>query len=158
MRSTIFKRTVLLVGGSMLLAACGGATTGATTSTMAVDSSTTTAGRSSTTVTTLGPGPAGDELDVVTYVAAIEDTLAGTKYEGEALEAPDVFLATGGLFCEQLDAGMPPDGIVAGYVEALISGSIERATDDELTMAGGVLGVGVVMLCPRHLDLVTGSR
>lgn len=95
---------------------------------------------------------------MVTYVAALEDVLAGTVYEGQALEAPEVFLATGTLFCEQLEAGQSVDAVLTEYVETLTGGPIDAAREDDLTMAGGVLGVGVVTMCPQHLNTVAASR
>lgn len=147
----------MLLSAVLVLAACGGSGTGETTNTVVVDTPTTSARPTSTTVSTVGQESPNEQIDLVTYVAAIEDVLAGTGYEGEALENPDVFLATGALFCEQLDSGMTPDTVMTGYIEALTAGSIEQAGDDELTMAGGVLGVGVVTLCPQHMDSLTGS-
>ena len=151
------KRVTLLLGTVLLVSACGGGGPGEATGPVE-DGDTMTTSSPVTVATASAPDPAGDELDLVTYVAAIEDSLAGTKYEGEAYEAPEIFLATGALFCEQLDTGVTPDGVVTGYIETLTGSSIAEAADDELVMAGGVLGVGVATLCPQHMGTVAGSR
>ena len=151
------SRILLLLGAALLLAACGERGAAETADTIVLDAPTTTMQSSSTTVPANGQEPADDEIDLVTYVAAIEDAVAGTSYAGEALQSPEVFLATGTLFCEQLDSGMTPDAVVTGYIEALTAGPVEEAAGDELTMAGGVLGVGVVTLCPQHMDTLAGS-
>jgi hypothetical protein len=103
------------------------------------------------TTTTRSPTPRLDEVDLVTYVATIESLLEGTEYAGRALAAPDVFLATGGLFCDQLDAGRGSDEVLTQYLEALTGGAIDKASDDDLAMAGAVLGTGLVTMCPHHL-------
>ena len=112
---------------------------------------TTSAPSSTTTSTTRSPAPALNEVDLVNYVATIEEMLAGTEYEGQALAAPDVFLATGGLFCDQLDAGRTSDEVLIDYLETLTGGSVDEASDDDLTMAGAVLGSGLVTMCPHHI-------
>jgi hypothetical protein len=101
--------------------------------------------------------PEVGEIDLVTYVATIEDLLAGTAYEGRALEAPEVFLATGALFCDQLDAGVSSDEVLTRYIENLTGGSVDDAANDDLTMAGAVLGTGLVTLCPQHIASLGAS-
>lgn len=103
------------------------------------------------TTTTRSPSPRLDEVDLVTYVATIESLLEGTEYAGRALAAPDVFLATGGLFCDQLDAGKSSDEVLIDYLETLTGGAVDQASDDDLAMAGAVLGTGLVTMCPHHL-------
>ena len=151
------KPLTLLIGATLLLTACGGRAAEEPTNTIVLDNTTTTSRPpTTTTTTTAGPGPL-EEVDLVTYLAAMEDVLAGTTYEGKALQSPEIFLATGALFCDQLDSGMTPDDVVTKYIETLTSGSIDEALDDDLAMAGGVIGVGVVTLCPQHLDTLASS-
>ena len=91
------------------------------------------------------------------FVAALEDVLEGTVYEGQALESPDVFVATGVLFCEELTGGDTPDTVTARYVETLSGVAIDSAPDDDLVLAGSILGAGVVTLCPEHMDTLRAS-
>lgn len=165
----LIPRLVALVAAlAVIVTACGGspAVESTPTAPAATDVTTTLAPQASPAETAESSDglsqPASDmdargEVDLVTYVAAIEDALAGTAYAGQALEAPEVFLATGALFCEQLDDGMTPDEVLVAYVETLTGGSVDDAPDEELAMAGGILGVGVVTLCPAHLDTVGAS-
>jgi len=108
--------------------------------------------------TTRSPAPDLNEVDLVTYVATIESLLEGTKYAGRALAAPDVFLATGGLFCDQLDAGTSSDEVLTKYLETLTGGEVDDASDDDLAMAGAVLGTGLVTMCPHHLAAFGASQ
>lgn len=109
----------------------------------------------STSSTTRSPGPASPEdVDLVSYIEVIEHLLVGTTYEGVALEAPHVFLATGALFCDQLDAGASPDRVLFDYIEELTGAPAEEAPDDALTMAGAVLGSGLATMCPHHIGTI----
>jgi hypothetical protein len=156
------KLPMLLVGVLLMLTACGDRGSTDVTRAMILDTTTTTVNTTTTTAGTpsstssLAPGPVRD-VDLVTYVAALEDALAGTAYEGEVLRSPEVFLATGALFCDQLESGLSPEEALSHYVEALTNGPVEQAMDDDLAMAGGVLGVGVVTLCPQYSDTLADS-
>jgi hypothetical protein len=109
----------------------------------------------STSSTTRSPGPAGPaDVDLVSYIEVIEHLLVGTTYEGVALEAPHVFLATGALFCDQLDEGTSPDQVLFDYIEELTGGPAADAPDDALTMAGAVLGSGLATMCPHHIGTI----
>ena len=154
------KFSALLVGVLLILTGCGdGGSTDVDTTVL----DTTTVATTATTVRTVGSAAttvAPDQVgpvDLASYVAALEDALVGTAYEGEVLQSPEVFLATGALFCDQLDSGMTPDEVLTLYLETLTNGPVERAVDDDLAMAGGVLGVGVVTLCPQYSATVAGS-
>lgn len=150
------KPLTLIIGATLLLTACGDGAAEEPNNTIVLDNATTTSGPPATKTMTVEQGTL-EEVDLVTYVAAMEDVLAGTTYEGEALQSPEVFLATGALFCDQLDSGMTLDDVVTKYIETLTSGSVDEALDDDLAMAGGVIGVGVVTLCPQHLDTLASS-
>ena len=105
--------------------------------------------------TTRSPGPESPaDVDLVSYIEIIEHLLVGTTYEGMALESPHVFLATGALFCDQLDAGAASDQVLFDYIELLTNGPAEEASDDALTMAGAVLGSGLATLCPHHIATI----
>ena len=107
---------------------------------------------------TRAPVPSIADVDLVGYVAVIEHMLEGTSYEGAALASPDVFLATGALFCNQLDTGITSDTVLVNYIETLTGGSVDDASDDDLTMAGAVLGSGLATLCPHHISTIGASE
>ena len=79
-------------------------------------------------------------------------------YAGAALESPQVFLATGALFCEQLDAGVSSNAVLVDYIETLTGNPVDEASDDDLSMAGAVLGSGLATLCPHHIETVGASE
>ncbi len=93
------------------------------------------------------------EEDLVVFIATLEEMLAGTSYEGEALNEPDVFVATGRLFCERLNEGDSADDVLSAYLDQL-AGGVDLATDDELVLAGALLGTAVGALCPEHAALI----
>ncbi len=145
---------------SALVAGCGtatetsdgAATTIAAAPTSSLASTTTSPGeeRLATTTTATADATVDPDAAVVAFIAALEESLAGTRYEGEALDSPEVFVATGQLFCEQLDAGAERDEILVSYIEALTGAPPEAASDDDLVLAGSLLGVSVGALCPEH--------
>ena len=153
MRNTAILILALMVGG------CGSSTsntddlsetlrqtTSSTGASVTTSSSPTTTAAPATTTVTI-------EEDLILFIATLEELLAGTSYEGEALNAPDVFVATGRLFCERLDNGDNADEVLSAYLDQL-AGGVDIATDDELVLAGALLGAGVATLCPEHTALV----
>lgn len=153
-----------LFGAIVLLAACGGISVESAVEADApppteagapVEGSTPLPQASSTT---RSPVPSPSDVDLVGYVAVIEHMLRGTVYEGAALAAPDVFLATGALFCDQLDGGITSDQVLIDYIETLTGAAVNDASDDDLTMAGAVLGSGLATLCPHHIATVGASE
>ena len=107
----------------------------------ATSSSASTTAPSTTTLTV--------EEGLVVFIATLEELLVGTSYEGEALNEPDVFVATGRLFCERLDDGDSIDEVLTAYLDEL-AGGVDIATDDELVLVGALLGAAVGALCPEH--------
>ena len=95
--------------------------------------------------------PSEEELAV--FIAAMEELVVGTVYEGEATNEPELFLATGWLFCDWLDDGDEPDVVLARYLDEL-AGGVDAATDDQLVLAGALLGAAVGVLCPAHAAAV----
>jgi hypothetical protein len=93
------------------------------------------------------------EEDLVVFIAAMEELLGGTVYEGEAINEPELFLATGWLFCDWLDEGDEPDVVLSRYLDEL-AGGVDAATDDQLVLAGALLGAAVGVLCPVHAAAV----
>ena len=93
------------------------------------------------------------EEDMAVFIATMEDSLAGTAYEGDASNEPELFLATGWLFCDWLDEGDTPDEALTRYLEEL-AGGVDSAKDDQLVLAGALLGAAVSVLCPIHAALV----
>ncbi len=121
----------------------------------ATSSSATTAPSSSAGTTSAAPSTTTlqAEEDLVVFIATLEELLAGTSYEGEALNEPEVFVATGRLFCERLDEGDSADDVLTAYLDQL-AGGVDLATDDELVLAGALLGTAVGALCPEHAALI----
>jgi len=93
------------------------------------------------------------EEDLAVFIASMEELLAGTVYEGGAIGEPELFLATGWLFCDWLDEGDEPDVVLTRYLDEL-AGSVDAATDDQLVLAGALLGSAVGVLCPRHAESI----
>jgi hypothetical protein len=159
----MFGRGLGVVGIAVVLAACGGS--GEDSSSLTGGSTTITASAPSTidlATTTSTPVPSTSLLvdgvvvndDVIEFVAAVDELLVGTAYEDAVVADPEVFVATGWLFCEQLDQEMGPIEILTVYVETLTDSDIEDADDDTLTLAGTLLGTAAGHLCPEHADIV----
>jgi len=163
------KRLTVLVL-VLVMAACGSDTA------EVADSSGTSAGLASTaeeapapdslvtvpsTTTSTEPAPTvapstmvePSEEDLAVFIASMEELLTGTVYEGEAINEPELFLATGWLFCDWLDEGDDPDAVLARYLDEL-AGGVDAATDDQLVLAGALLGSAVGVLCPRHAESI----
>lgn len=136
---------------ALLLAACS-ISPGTTSSTANTDPLTTLP-TSTVPVPTL---PDGEEVseEVLEFVAAVDELLIDTAYEDAVTDDPDVFIATGLLFCESLTDGEDPTGLLTSYVETLTGGSVDHADDDTLVLAGSILGATVGYLCPEHTDLI----
>ena len=152
-----------MVGIAVVLAACGGSgedssssTGGPTTITASTPSSIDLATTTSTPVPSTSLVVDGVVVNdaVIEFVAAVDELLVGTGYEDAVVDDPEVFVATGWLFCEQLDQGMGPKEILTVYVETLTDSDIEDADDDTLKLAGTLLGTAVGHLCPEHADIV----
>ena len=115
--------------------------------------------RSTTTVqltTTVMSPPDSGEFEIadefIDFVAAIDELLLDTNYEGLVEEDPEIFIVTGLLFCEQLSEGVIPSEILIFYVETLTGDHIDEVDDDALVLAGSILGTAVGYFCPEHTD------
>lgn len=147
-------------------AACGSdgevesATTGPGTSqtppeaTSSTSASTSTSSAPTTTIDFDPDATIAEGDPVVDFVALLDEALVGTSFSSLVLEDPDVFVATGVLFCDALSAGTEPAELVAGYVEELEGTSIEFASENGLVLAGALLGAAVAVLCPEFADAV----
>ncbi len=95
---------------------------------------------------------AADELvsDLVVFVASIGEAISGTEYSGSELTDPEVFVAIGQLFCENLDAGMSVSESLAGYLAAIEQADPHRPSDDDAYVTGIVMGVAIETLCSQH--------
>lgn len=91
---------------------------------------------------------------VLDYLTAVEELLVDTAHEDAVSENPEVFVATGFLLCEKLTEGEAPADILTVYVETLTGNGIEEAADDDLALAGSILGSAVGYLCPQHTALI----
>ncbi|MEX2624067.1 MAG: DUF732 domain-containing protein [Acidimicrobiia bacterium] len=85
-------------------------------------------------------------------IATIEAAMEGTSYEGAALEEPEVFIATAQLFCELLERGMTADEVLGEYLDRLSESGAADATEEEVRLAGVLLGVSVEVVCPEQGD------
>lgn len=149
----------LVMVSALVLTACGSAQTPQTDPTIAVVGSSTTTSSvtllTSTTSTTVAElAPADSVPDLSVFIATIEAAMEGTSYEGAALEDPEVFIATAQLFCELLDQGMTADEVLGQYLDRLSEGDAAAASDDDVRLAGVLLGASVEVVCPRHRDSV----
>jgi hypothetical protein len=144
---------------AVVLAACG---SGETADTVQLDSAVALSGGSTTavsevsdTTSTIPPAesePAESIPDLAVLIATIEAAMEGTSYAGAALEEPEVFIATAQLFCELLDRGMTADEVLGEYLDRLSEGGAAGATDEEVRLAGVLLGVSVEVVCPEQSD------
>jgi hypothetical protein len=145
----LMRRMALVMAMLLATTACGDSGA-ATESTPPVLPSTTT---TLATTTTSEPVPilAEDVPALALFLAAIDDAMAGTSYEGQAFEDPESFIVTGRLFCELLDEGLSIESVLGAYVAALGSTGDEVAEDDYL-LGGVVLGASVRLICPEYGD------
>ena len=93
--------------------------------------------------------------DLAIFIAAIEDAMQDTSYEGAALNDPEVFIGVGQLFCELLDSGATVDDVLSEYLDALADEDTGVIADDDATMAGVLMGVSLEVICP---DSVSGGE
>jgi hypothetical protein len=131
--------------GAVVLAACGSDDQPAPS----LSTSTTTVVQSAGT-----PGPLPEAPTVIPdftrFIAAVDSALSDTSYAGAALTDPEVFIATGRLFCELLDGGMTTDDILAEHLDALAAVTAGHVIDADVTATGVVLGVSTEVICPQH--------
>jgi hypothetical protein len=89
------------------------------------------------------------------FLAAVDDGLASTSYEGAAYEDPEGFLATGVVFCELLDEGLTLEETVDAYTAALVAAAPDEGVEaDDLLLGGVVLGAAIRIICPQHNALL----
>ena len=131
------------------------ATSDTTSTTQATETSTTLATTTEESPTTTVP--AESSADLAVFIAALEAGLKDTRYAGTALSDPEVYIATGQLFCEELDLGADPALMLSDYLDILTEGDIESADDDDLIVAGLLLGVAVEVMCPEHSGALTAA-
>lgn len=158
MRTSAFSMVLLLV-----VVACGADGE----DTLAVDLTVTTAAPTVTVTETestepaepSGSAPTGDvapdevvgpQYDI--FLAAVDAALEGTRFADTALEDPEVVAASGLLLCERLDAGLTQDEVVIEYLDELTDGGAAQADDDQLTLAGALVGAAVEALCPQFAN------
>jgi hypothetical protein len=165
-------RRIAVVTLALMLASCSSESSGATATSEGTTAPVPTVGETTapgppdpaavatTSTTTVAPGSTAPQVattttvepsedDLAVFIAAMEELLVGTVYEGEAINEPELFLATGWLFCDWLDEGDTPDAALTRYLDEL-AGEVDAATDDQLVLAGALLGAAVVVLCPWY--------
>lgn len=153
----------------LLVIACGGTSLSTTTlpesladavsSTQATTLASPNYDDESTTTSSTSDGTVDSEADadVVGFTWSLIDLLVDTEYADAILEDPEVFVATGYLFCEGLEQGQSPAEILSKYVETITNGDIEDAPDEVLVLAGSLLGTAVGYLCPEFSELLETS-
>ncbi len=133
-----------------------GSTTEATvgppeTTVAAVPAATTTEPAASASSSEMAARPVeGPEYDV--FLAAVADTLGGTRFAELPFEDPEVFVATGLLLCEELEQGASANDVVADYLGELAGDDPALADDDQLILAGALLGAAETALCPAAVE------
>lgn len=98
--------------------------------------------------TTAAPPTAVPDLTV--FIAAIDDALEGTTYEGAALDDPEVFIGVGQLFCELLSEGTTVDAVLTEYLTALEDDATRTVAEDDAFVAGVIMGASIEAICPEH--------
>ncbi len=151
---------VSLISIGLLVAACGGTPAGTTTQVAPVDTPTSTPPTTAAETTTTD-APPHDIPAAALFLAAVDDGLRDTTYQGAAFEDPEGFLATGALFCDLMDQGLTIPEVVEAYTAALIQAdSADTVSADDLLLGGVILGASVRILCPQHtgqLDSITAT-
>ena len=109
---------------------------------------------STASTTDLSPGdtlPLEDIPPLARYLAAIDEGLMGTEYEGDVYLDPDGYVNVGRLFCALLDADVSPTGVLESYI-ATLEAELGELSDDDLLLGGVILGASVQLICPDYLD------
>lgn len=99
-----------------------------------------------TTPETTAAVTTGPSYDV--FLAAVAESVVGTRFEGAPFDDPEIFTATGLLMCERVTAGFGPDEVILEYLTELTGGRPAGADDDQLVLAGALFGAAEVALCP----------
>jgi hypothetical protein len=90
------------------------------------------------------------EDDLVTFIAASEAALEGTRYQGAIFEAPEPYIALAVAACARFSAGDELEQIVADLL-AELGGTGENDEDDE-RLAGAIIGAATRTICTEHSD------
>ncbi len=144
----VFAVLLFVAAGCSDLPADTTASPTTTTTVPAPVSTTTTIGAPTTTAPESFPAAA-------LFLAAVDDALVGTSYEGEALREPEAFLSTAAVFCNLLDEGLSLREVLDAYAGALVEGSPDQSVEaDDLLLGGVILGAGIRLICPQHLSLL----
>jgi hypothetical protein len=141
----------LLVVGAVMVTACGGAP--ATAGLVESIPSTTLVILSETTGVNVGVIAAADVPEAALFLAAVDEGLAGTVYEGDSFDDPETYLGTAVLFCELLENGLSAEEVLTAYILALTEASDGAdIPPDDLLLGGVILGAGVESLCPEFVE------
>jgi len=73
----------------------------------------------------------------------------GTRFEDGPFEDPEIFAATGLLLCERMETGAIGGEVVFEYLTELSDGDPALADDDQLALAGALIGSAGEALCPQ---------
>lgn len=149
----MLARLAPVIAAALVFAACGSNTTpqaaslSSTSTTVAASLATTTSlPADAQSTTTVAPAPP----DFTRFIAAVDAALADSAYAGAALSDPEVFVATGQLFCELLDDGASEDDILSEHLDALAAVGDGEVRDADAAATGIVLGASIETICPQH--------
>lgn len=151
----MYPRVIVLASCVILLVGCG---SDSTSPAVAPSASSTVAAPGGTVAppTTARPSPEGTSTsippDFTRFIAAVDAALDETSYAGAAISDPEVFIATGQLFCELLEEGLSFDDILVEHLDALAAVSVGELTEADGVATGVVLGVSTEVICPQHQD------
>lgn len=159
----VVKALSVLVAVLVLVSACSAesglgaevsvADTTATPTTIRV-TSTATAPVEETSTSSAGEAEPEVGFGVIEFVDVLADLADGSIYEDLVIEDPEVFVATGFLFCERLTDGGTPSDLLTEYVANLHDGELDDAPGEVLDMSGWILGTAVGYLCPEHSEIL----
>ena len=151
--------TVLIVVG-VLASGCSDSTTQSTVAPLpSTTSGAVGGGESSQDSTTSTSADTPDDallvqVGVVEFIEVLDALLADTSYADAMIDDPEVFVATGRLFCERLDDGDTPIELLTEYIGTIYDGDPDDAPEELLDLSGWLLGTSVGYLCPQHTVLL----
>ena len=92
--------------------------------------------------------------DLVVFVAAMEQSLEGTSYEGAILEEPEVYIAAAQTFCARLENGDSIVKVINDYLFELSGTDVSDSLPDDVALVGALIGAGVQTICPSQTGVL----
>lgn len=88
---------------------------------------------------------AGPAYDV--FLAAVGETVADTRFTDVPFDEPELTVATGLALCEAVAADGDTDTVISDFLAGLAGGDPSTADDEQLVLAGAILGAAETTLC-----------